>query len=86
MPIAYVLINSDLGTDVSIITKIKEVLTGRNDVQYEIQGVYGVYDIIVKVSSTRSDVLKSIITNKIRKISNIQSTLTMTVIEKEEGS
>jgi len=29
MPIAYVLINSDLGTDVSIITKIKEILTGR---------------------------------------------------------
>ena len=86
MPIAYVLINSDLGTDVSIITKINKVLTGRNDVQYEIQGVYGVYDIILKVSSTRSDVLKSIITNKIRKISNIQSTLTMTVIEKEEGS
>ena len=86
MPIAYVLINSDLGTDVSIITKIKEVLTGRNDVQYEIQGVYGVYDIILKVSSTSSDVLKSIITNKIRKISNIQSTLTMTVTEKEDGS
>ena len=86
MPIAYVLINSDLGTDVSIITKIKEILTGSNDVQYEIQGVYGVYDIILKVSSTRSDVLKSIITNKIRKINNIQSTLTMTVIEKEEGS
>ena len=29
MPIAYVLINSDLGTDASIITKIKEILAGR---------------------------------------------------------
>ena len=86
MPIAYVLINSDLGTDVTIIKKIKEILTGRNDVQYEIQGVYGVYDIILKLSSTSSDVLRSIITNKIRKINNIQSTLTMTVIEKEEVS
>ena len=86
MPIAYVLINSDLGTDVTIIKKIKEILTERNDVQYEIQGVYGVYDIILKLSSTGSDALKSIITNKIRKINNIQSTLTMTVIEKEEGS
>ena len=86
MPIAYVLINSDLGTDVLIISKIKEVLTGRDDVQYEIEGVYGVYDIILKLSSTSSDALKSIITNKIRKINNIQSTLTMTVIEKEEGS
>ena len=86
MPIAYVLINSDLGTDVTIITKIKEILAGNNDAQYEIQGVYGVYDIIVKLSSTSSDVLRSIITNKIRKINNIQSTLTMAVIEKEDGS
>jgi len=84
MPIAYVLINSDLGTDVTIITKIKEILDGENDAQYEVQGVYGVYDIILKLSSTSSDVLKSIITNNIRKINNIQSTLTMTVIEKEE--
>jgi len=86
MPIAYVLINSDLGTDITIITKIKEILAGRDDVQYQIQGVYGVYDIIIKLSSASSDVLRSIITNNIRKINNIQSTLTMTVIEKEEGS
>ena len=86
MPIAYVLINSDLGTDVTIIAKIKEILTGRDDVQYQIQGVYGVYDIIIKLSAASSDVLRSIITNDIRKINNIQSTLTMTVIEKEEGS
>jgi len=86
MPIAYVLINSDLGTDVSIIAKIKEILTDNNDVQSEIQGVYGVFDIILKLSSTDSDILRSIITNKIRKINNIQSTLTMMVIEKKEKS
>ena len=86
MPIAYVLINSDLGTDVTIITKIKEILTGINDIQYEIQGVYGVFDIILKLSSASSDILRSTITNNIRKINNIQSTLTMTVIEKEEAS
>ena len=86
MPIAYVLINSDLGTDVSIIAKIKEILTDNNDVQSEIQGVYGVFDIILKLSSTNSDILRSVITNKIRKINNIQSTLTMMVIEKKEKS
>ena len=86
MPIAYVLINSDLGTDVSIIAKIKEILTDGNDIQYEIQGVYGVFDIILKLSSASSDILRSTITNNIRKINNIQSTLTMTVIEKEETS
>ena len=86
MPIAYVLINSDLGTDVSIIAKIKEILTDNNDIQYEIQGVYGVFDIILKLNSTDSDALRSIITNKIRKINNIQSTLTMMVTEKKEKS
>jgi DNA-binding Lrp family transcriptional regulator len=86
MPIAYVLINSDLGTDVSIIAKIKEILTDNNDIQHKIQGVYGVFDIILKLSSTDSDILRSIITNKIRKINNIQSTLTMMVIEKKEKS
>ena len=84
MPIAYVLINSDLGTDVTIIKKIKDILTGINDIQYQIQGVYGVYDIVLKLNSASSDILRSVITNKIRKINNIQSTLTMTVIEKEE--
>ena len=69
-----------------LLQKLRRFLTGKNDVQYEIQGVYGVFDIILKLSSTSSDALKSIITNKIRKINNIQSTLTMTVIEKEEGS
>ena len=80
------LINSDLGTDVSIIAKIKEILTDNNDVQCEIQGVYGVFDIILKLISTNSDILRSVITNKIRKINNIQSTLTMMVIEKKEKS
>ena len=86
MPIAYVLINSDLGTDVSIIAKIKEILTGKNDVQYEIQGVYGVYDIIIKLSADDSVKLRSIVTNDIRKIENVQSTLTMMVIEQQEKS
>ena len=84
MPTSYILINSDLGTDDSIITKIKEVLEGEKDVQHEIQGVYGVYDIVLKLSSDNIDTLRSTITNKIRKITSVQSTLTMMVIEEQE--
>ena len=51
MPISYVLINSNLGTDVEIIKKIKEMIANQNDVKLEIQGVYGVYDILLKLSS-----------------------------------
>ncbi len=84
MPIAFVLINSDLGKDVEIIGKIKDILKSEKDISYEIQGVYGVYDIVVKVSSDDSPKLRSIVTNQIRKIENVQSTLTMMVIEEQE--
>ena len=84
MSTSYILINSDLGTDESIITKIKEILDGENNVQYEIQGVYGVFDIVLKLSSDDINTLRSTITNKIRKITSVQSTLTMMVIEEQE--
>ena len=86
MPISYVLINSDLGTDESIIIKIKELLENEKEIEYEIQGGYGVYDIILKLSSANIDTLRSSITNKIRKITSVQSTLTMMVIEEQEKS
>ena len=84
VPIAFVLINSDLGKDVEIIGKIKKIMQSEKDISYEIQGVYGVYDIVVKVSSDDSPKLRSIVTNQIRKIENVQSTLTMMVIEEQE--
>ena len=84
LPISYILINSDLGTDESIIEKIKGILADESTIQYEIQGVYGVYDIVLKLSSDDIDTLRSTITNKIRKITSVQSTLTMMVIEGQE--
>ena len=84
MPTSYVLINSDLGTDESIIVKIKEILEDEKEIKYEIQGVYGVYDIVLKLSSDSIDNLRSTITNRIRKITSVQSTLTMMVIEEQE--
>ena len=84
MSTAYVLINSDLGKDIDIIAKIKEILESEKNISFEIQGVYGVYDIIVKISSDDSAHVRSIVTNQIRKIENIQSTLTMVVIDEQE--
>ena len=86
MPTAYVLINSDLGTDESIISKIKEILKDEKDVEFTTQGVYGIYDIILKISSDNTDILRNIITYKIRKINKVQSTLTMMVVEQQEKS
>ncbi len=85
MPTAYVLLNSDLGSDETIISKIKEILEKEENIKYEVQGVYGVYDIVLKVSSDNSEKLRGVITNKIRKIAKVQSTLTMMVIEEQEN-
>ena len=84
VPTAYVLLNSDLGYDESIIADVKRILSNE-DVDYEIQGVYGVYDIVLKLSSKDAEKLRTIITNKVRKIGKIQSTLTMMVIEEQEN-
>ncbi|NND85895.1 MAG: Lrp/AsnC family transcriptional regulator [Nitrosopumilus sp.] len=84
MPTAYVLLNSDLGSDESIINEVKQILS-EEKIEYEVQGVYGVYDIVLKLSSDDAEKLRSIITNKVRKISKVQSTLTMMVIEEQEN-
>jgi DNA-binding Lrp family transcriptional regulator len=84
MPTTYILINSDLGSDVEIIQKIKRILDNESGIEYEVQGVYGVYDIIIKITSNSMDLLRGIITNKIRKIDKVYSTLTMMVIEEQD--
>jgi DNA-binding Lrp family transcriptional regulator len=81
---AYVLLNSDLGSDESIIAEVKKILSDE-DVKFEVQGVYGVYDIVLKLASDDAEKLRTIITNKIRKIGKVQSTLTMMVIEEQEN-
>ena len=86
MATAYVLINSDLGSDETIISEAKNILSDQSEIQYEIQGVYGVFDVVLKVISEDAANLRSIITNKIRKIPQVQSTLTMMVIEEQEKS
>jgi len=85
VPTAYVLLNSDLGSDQSIIDEVKQILDKESKVEYEVQGVYGVYDIILKITSNNVDELRAVITNKIRKIHKVQSTLTMMVIQEQEN-
>ena len=63
---------------------MKQMLADEN-VAYEVQGVYGVYDIVLKLTSDDAEKLRAIITNKVRKIGKVQSTLTMMVIEEQEN-
>ena len=76
MPTAYVLINCDLGSEDDIIRELKKMPE-----TVEVSGVYGVYDIIAKVSSNSMEKLRETITWHVRKIDKVRSTLTMIVIE-----
>ncbi len=80
MEVAYVLIQCDLGSEVEIIqelSKVQEIT--------EVRGTYGVYDIFCKIEADSKDVLDDIITNKIRKVSKIRSTITLHWIPSQGG-
>lgn len=76
MAIAFVLLNSELGQGSDIETSLKDVLEVK-----EVYGVYGVYDFIVKLEAETMSDLKDIITDKIRRIQNVRSSLTLITVE-----
>ncbi|MBS7626779.1 MAG: Lrp/AsnC ligand binding domain-containing protein [Candidatus Bathyarchaeia archaeon] len=76
MPTAFVLINAELGKEEGILKELRNI-----DSVKEAHFVYGVYDIIAKVEAESMDKLKEIVTFKIRRLSDVRSTLTMTVAE-----
>ncbi|MCD6089378.1 Lrp/AsnC ligand binding domain-containing protein [Candidatus Bathyarchaeota archaeon] len=76
MPIAFVLINSEIGSEGEVLRELKKM-----DGVKEAYTVYGVYDVIAKVEAGSMDKLKDIITWRIRKLEKVRSTLTMIVIE-----
>lgn len=69
---AYVLINCDTGFEEFIIEQLKKI----DDVK-AVQGTLGVYDIIVKIESQKPENLKEAIIGDIRKLTHVQSTLTL---------
>ena len=76
MPLAFVLINTEIGS-------MEDVLQILNDLPNvkEAYMVYGVYDIIAKVEAESMTKLKEIVTWKIRRIDKVRSTLTTIVME-----
>ncbi|MCS7099883.1 MAG: Lrp/AsnC ligand binding domain-containing protein [Sulfolobales archaeon] len=73
---AIVLINTDIGSEDEVLEQLSRI-----DGVVEASVVYGVYDVVVKVNAGTIEELKEIITNKIRKLSKVKSTLTMIVVE-----
>jgi DNA-binding Lrp family transcriptional regulator len=71
---AFVLINAELGTD--IVDDLKAIPEVK-----QVYGVYGVYDYVVRLEADTMEQLKDIVTNQIRRLKNVKSTLTMIVMD-----
>jgi DNA-binding Lrp family transcriptional regulator len=75
---AYVLLNCELGAEEEIIGKLKELETVK-----EVHGTFGAYDITVKLETETAEMLRETITQNLRKMDKIRSTLTLTVVEEQ---
>ena len=73
---AYVLINCELGAEGAITEEVKLI-----DCVKEVMGVFGNYDIIVKLESQNIDGISETIAKKIRKLDRVNVTTTLMCIK-----
>jgi DNA-binding Lrp family transcriptional regulator len=74
MPMAFILINVEAGSEDEVIQELKAIDNVRN-----VYSVYGVYDIVAKVEAKTQQELKQTITWKVRRLERIRSTQTLMI-------
>jgi len=55
------------------------------DIVKEAKGTFGYYDILVKIEAESEKEIEKIITKKIRKVQNVNTTTTLSVISAQEN-
>ena len=73
---AYVMMNCNLGEEKTIIESLKKIVGVK-----EAHGTLGLYDIVAQIECTTDKKIQEIVTQQIRKISKIQSSMTLTSSE-----
>jgi DNA-binding Lrp family transcriptional regulator len=76
VPKAFVLINVESGFEDYILKKLRAV-QGIDEAYFS----YGAYDIITKVKAETMEQLKELVTNQVRTIPRVRSTLTLIIME-----
>jgi len=76
MPKAFVLINVESGSEEEVLEQIKKI-DGVEEAYYS----YGVYDIIAKIKAETMAKLRETVTQKMRTLSKVRSTLTLIMME-----
>ena len=76
MPKAFVLINVESGSEVEVLEEIRKS-AGVEEAYYS----YGVYDIIAKIQAETMEKLRDAVSQRMRAINNVRSTLTLIMME-----
>lgn len=76
---AYVLMSCKMGSEKAVISELKSIENVK-----EVHGTLGLYDIIAKLEAGSDEKIKQTITEKIRKMDKIGSTMTLMKVEGEE--
>ena len=79
MPVAYLLLNCELGYERAIIEQLRQL-----DHVKEVAATFGSFDILAKLVSPTASELNNTISKKIRKVGNIRGTLTLIGIDGQE--
>jgi DNA-binding Lrp family transcriptional regulator len=72
---AFVLANTDMGSEDDVSSELKKVggIVG-------VHIVYGLYDVVVEVEAESDQKLKEVIFSRIRKLDHVRSTHTLTTV------
>jgi len=73
---AYILINCEIGEESSVMSQLKTMQNVS-----EVHIVYGVYDLIAKIEAEDTDSLKKIVTDNLRVLEKVRSTMTMICVD-----
>ncbi|NWK01228.1 Lrp/AsnC ligand binding domain-containing protein [Marine Group I thaumarchaeote] len=76
MNISYVLISCEVGAEKSILAELKSLESVK-----EVSGLFGGYDIIVKLEAMSEEEIKDIVVSKIRNLKKIRTIVVLTVKE-----
>ena len=71
MPLGYVLINVELGSEEAVLNEVRKIPNVK-----ECHRMYGIYDMIAKIDADSLDTLKQVVTWKIRRLEGVRSTVT----------
>ena len=79
MSVAYVLVQCTIGHELNVLRE----LLGLHFVK-EAKGTFGFYDILVKIEDQSENKIENHITKNIRKINNVITTTTLSVIPEQD--